>query len=275
MLEAGDFKQAAPIGDDPLHREGASARRRGGDDADGVIKHQDLVRRGVALRGEFQTVVILRNVHRRDDRDDTMTPEARAVDRQEADRFQDVVLRMADGTLGLEDVEWLASRERRRLQCTPEGREELKRFARAPLLMDTRRRRLTGQDGADRMNAIELRRLAVRTGRPIAALRGYHSVPASGEALEPSLLAAEEFQGTAAVLELCEGARVLLTRNLWVEAGLVNGALGVVVGFVWPEGGDPSSENSKLRRAISSASFSTRKKLDPSTISITCLLSVR
>ena len=31
-------------------------------------------------------------------------------------------------------------------------------------------------------------------------------------------------------LHMCEGARVLLTQNLWVEAGLMNGALGTVRG---------------------------------------------
>jgi len=30
---------------------------------------------------------------------------------------------------------------------------------------------------------------------------------------------------------------VLLTQNQWVEAGLMNGALGVLRGYMWPEGG--------------------------------------
>ena len=47
-------------------------------------------------------------------------------------------------------------------------------------------------------------------------------------------------------MELCEGARVLLTDNLWVQAGLVNGALGVVKGFVWPEGGSPGARSKAL-----------------------------
>ena len=32
---------------------------------------------------------------------------------------------------------------------------------------------------------------------------------------------------------------MLLTNNEWTSAGLMNGALGYVVGFVWPQGGDP------------------------------------
>ena len=43
------------------------------------------------------------------------------------------------------------------------------------------------------------------------------------------------------ILHLCDGVRVLLTHNEWVEAGLMNGALGYVRGFVWPEGGNPNA----------------------------------
>ena len=47
--------------------------------------------------------------------------------------------------------------------------------------------------------------------------------------------------GSFSSMELCEGARVLLFQNLWPEAGLMNGAMGWLRGFVWPQGGDPSS----------------------------------
>ena len=56
--------------------------------------------------------------------------------------------------------------------------------------------------------------------------------------------------GLAASLELCVGARVLLTRNLWVDAGLMNGALGCVKGFVWPAGGGPNSTDSRKRAPL-------------------------
>ena len=46
-------------------------------------------------------------------------------------------------------------------------------------------------------------------------------------------------------LLMCEGARVLLTQNLWVEAGLMNGAMGVMKGYMWPEGGDPHGHDPK------------------------------
>ena len=68
--------------------------------------------------------------------------------------------------------------------------------------------------------------------------------------MKAALLAGDEFKNMEALLDLCEGARVLLTRNLWVEAGLNNGAMGIVLGFVWPVGGDPSSEKSELRTPL-------------------------
>lgn len=61
---------------------------------------------------------------------------------------------------------------------------------------------------------------------------------------------AEEFGGLVARLELCEGARVLLTANLWPEAGLMNGALGWCMGYIWPDGGDPLSKDSTLRAPL-------------------------
>ena len=74
-----------------------------------------------------------------------------------------------------------------------------------------------------------------------------HSQRQGAERLQGERLADEEFKGLRAVLELCVGARILLTKNLWVEAGLMNGALGVVRGFMWPPNGDPGSSDTRLR----------------------------
>lgn len=41
---------------------------------------------------------------------------------------------------------------------------------------------------------------------------------------------------------VCVGCRVMLTRNIWPEVGLVNGALGTVNDISWAEGADPERD---------------------------------
>ena len=43
---------------------------------------------------------------------------------------------------------------------------------------------------------------------------------------------------------------MLLVDNTWVEAGLMNGALGTLKGYMWPEGGDPNSSDPRLRTPL-------------------------
>ena len=68
--------------------------------------------------------------------------------------------------------------------------------------------------------------------------------------MKPETMDADDFRGMVSELLVCEGARVLLTQNLWVEAGLMNGALGIVRGYMWPEGGDPHSQDPEKRSPL-------------------------
>ena len=122
----------------------------------------------------------------------------------------------------------------------------------APLLMDGRKDRVSGEKGAISINQLKLNELSSRTGKPIAPLCAYHDKPKGREAekLEPEKMDADDFRGLEGELLMCEGARVLLTQNLWVEAGLMNGALGVLRGYMWPEGGDPHAKEKAKRSPL-------------------------
>lgn len=47
-------------------------------------------------------------------------------------------------------------------------------------------------------------------------------------------------------MPICIGARVMLRKTTWVERGLVNGAMGTVVGITWPTDTDNPRESVPL-----------------------------
>ncbi len=60
-------------------------------------------------------------------------------------------------------------------------------------------------------------------GQPVAVIKVVHSGPGA------SKVSSDDAGGPEPVVCLAEGARVMLTANLCVQAGLVNGAIGIVV----------------------------------------------
>ena len=179
-----------------------------------------------------------------------MSAQEKAAYVEELETFLEVTERVGNLTWTLADHAWLARRNRSALTAA-----EVKEFEQAPMLMDTRKQKRGASegedaDGADLVNARELEKLARKTGEPILEIRGHHDKPEKDKDLRAELLPDDSFRGLAGTLRLCRGARVLLTQNLWVEAGLMNGALGYVRGYVWPSGGDPRSKESKKRAPI-------------------------
>ena len=264
VVLAGDLRQANPIGDHPMYSVGdykgkgqnkpANADRT----PDNAWSTQRLSVMGMAVRDSFEDVCILRHVHRYVEEKDEIAPELREEYKRDALRFLRVCRGMADcdpEKFTKEDHAWLSRRNRSRLQMTPEGRETLRFFdgvgdaKPAPLLMDGRKDSVNGAVGANKINVLKLERLSAQKRKPILPLRAYHGKP-KGSSDKPEKMDADDFRGMSNELLVCEGARVLLTQNLWVEAGLMNGALGHVVGYMWPENGDPHSEDSKLRSPL-------------------------
>ena len=60
--------------------------------------------------------------------------------------------------------------------------------------------------------------------------------------MEAAKASSDVAEGLHTEVDIAISARIMLTRNLWVEKGLVNGAMGTVRDISWKEGKDPSKD---------------------------------
>ena len=261
---SGDLRQANPLGDDPFYTMGAYTGKgqnkpKGADRTpDNAWTMARLAVNGQAVRDSFEDVCVLRQVHRYVEERSDLSPECQEQFKQDAIRFLKVTRAMADcdpENFTKLDHAWLSRRNRSFLQQTPEGREELRKFdgvasgKPAPLLMDGRKDDSQGKAGANRLNQMKLLQLSAEKRVPILPIRAYHDKPKNFTD-KCDKMDADDFRGIENEVLLAVGARILLTQNLWVEVGLMNGALGHVVGYMWPEGGDPHSVHPKKRSPL-------------------------
>jgi len=70
-------------------------------------------------------------------------------------------------------------------------------------------------------------------GQPIATIKAIHT------GLNASKASTDDAGGLQSVVCLARGARVMLSSNLWVEMGLVNGAMGTVQAICYQDGSAP------------------------------------
>ena len=88
------------------------------------------------------------------------------------------------------------------MEATRQGREELKLFEDAPILMDRRRRTDDGSESAELWNSKKLSEVSARSGVPIVCVDALHVYPEGVKNVES--WDADEFQGMESELLLCE-----------------------------------------------------------------------
>ena len=126
------------------------------------------------------------------------------------DHFRELQLRARSGDLTDQDYEWM------KLHMNLDERRGDLDLGSASMyrLVTTRAKR-------DEINTAELRR-CIEAGQPAITIKAHTNTKHAAQADE------DDFGGLRRSLQICVGARVMVTHNLCVAHGLVNGTLGIV-----------------------------------------------
>ena len=130
-------------------------------------------------------------------------------------QFRDILLRLRDAKVTT--VDWNVL-----LNQTPTKVQDLSSFASALHLRPT-------VEAVVEHNVAQLH----ASGQPIATIKAVHTGANASKA------PADDAGGLEAIICLANLARVMLTSNLWVDVGLVNGAMGTVQAICYQSGGPP------------------------------------
>ncbi len=131
--------------------------------------------------------------------------------------FRDVLLRLRNGQTTQADWQHLMER-------TPTKVQDLSPFYTALHLHPTTE--AVVEHNVSKLHA---------SGQPVATIKAVHT------GANASTASPDDAGGLHPILCMAQGARVMLTSNLWVDAGLVNGAMGTVAAICYRSGQAPPS----------------------------------
>ena len=146
------------------------------------------------------------------------------------ERFRNLLLRLRNAELTVEDWKYLMTRTTGEVGDTKSFDDALRLY---PTI-----------EAVAEHNVAKLR----ASGQPIAVLRAVHTGPGASKATS------DDAGGLEPVISIAHGARVMLSANLWVEVGLVNGALGTVEAICYE--GDQQPPNLPIAVTVKFDSYS-------------------
>ena len=129
--------------------------------------------------------------------------------------FRQMLLRLRDGQVTEDDWRHFMSR-------TPTQVSDLSPFSAALHLFPTTE--AVVEHNVSKLHAV---------GQPIATIKAVHTGPNAANA------SSDDASGLEAIICLAVGARVMLSCNLWVNMGLVNGAMGTIKAICYHNGAAP------------------------------------
>ena len=131
--------------------------------------------------------------------------------------FRDILLHLRDGEVTEDDWTHLMSRTPAHITDTSEFTNALQLFPTIEAVVEH--------------NVTKLH----DCGQRVATIKAVHSGPNTAKA------SSDDASGLEPVVCLAKGARVMLSSNLWVDMGLVNGAMGTVQALCYKQGQAPPS----------------------------------